>query len=203
VQMPRLNGLAAAELIRALRPRTHIVLHSGDADPAMQNRAAMLGLQLLDKMHVEQIIQTLVHPDPTSDLPDRRIEAAVLSALTARQGTPVLILLPDGSVPFYNILAAELLGLPLPPRATNIGSVLDQYDVFRPEDHSAVPRDQRPVPVAQSRNQHEPVTEALIVSRDQTETLCKFTSVPFFDNNSAYVGAAIYIELITTLPHND
>ena len=59
-------------------------------------------------MHVEQIIQTLVHPDPTSDLPDQRIEAAVLSALTARLTTPLVIVCPDGSVPALPLITRNL-----------------------------------------------------------------------------------------------
>jgi PAS domain S-box-containing protein len=196
VQMPRLDGLAAAELVHALRSRTHIVLHSGAADDEMKQRAEALGLRLLDKMHVDQVIDTLVHPRPTqaTELPDPRIEAAVLTALTARTTTPVIIVGSDGSVPFYNTLAAELLGLPLDHRDTHIDRVRDHYQLLRLDDHTPVDPDERPI--AQAAQRHEPISETYLVSVQDTETPCRFTSLPFFDNAGEYLGAALYIEPI-------
>lgn len=46
-----------------MRPRTHVVLHSAAADGDMKRRAEALGLRLLDKMQVEQVVETLVDPE--------------------------------------------------------------------------------------------------------------------------------------------
>jgi len=196
VQMPRLDGLAAAELVHALRSRTHIVLHSGAADDDMKQRAEALGLRLLDKMHIDQVIDTLVHPRPTeaTELPDPRIEAAVLTALTARTTTPVIVVGSDGSVPFYNTLAADLLGLPLDHPDAHIDRVREHYQLLRLDDHTAVDPDDRPL--AQAARRHEPIAETYLVSVQGTETACRFTSLPFFDDAGKYLGAALYIEPI-------
>lgn len=203
VRMPRLDGLAAAEMIRTLRPHTHIVLHSSDADAEMHRRARTLGLRLLDKMRVEQVVDTLVQPavGEVRALPDARIEAAILTALTGRATTPLIIVGADGRVPFYNSHAGELLGLPLPPRETDVDTVRQRYRVLRPDDHTPVEPDQRPID--RSAREHEPVTETLIVFRNGTETLCRFTSIPFHNDRSQFMGAALHVEPLADLSEVD
>jgi CheY-like chemotaxis protein len=200
VQMPHLNGLAAAELIQALRPQTHIVLHSGAADPLMQERAAKLGLQLLDKMQVEDVIEALLSPSPrtTDHRPDPLIETAVLTALTARNTTPLVILGADRSVPFYNTLAADLLGLPLPYQPTDLDTVRRSYQSLEP--HSRIPLEPDRRPIERSIAEREPIAETLIVSRSGASTLCRFTSLPFFDSSGEFIGAALYIQPLSSLP---
>src|SRR4051794_18903964 len=44
VQMPRLDGIAAAELIRSYRPETRIVLHTGSLEPEARERARAVGV---------------------------------------------------------------------------------------------------------------------------------------------------------------
>jgi PAS domain S-box-containing protein len=203
VQMPRLDGLAAAEMITSLRPTTHIVLHSGAADAEMKQRAEALHLRLLDKMDVEQVIETLLHPSPAepAELLDGRIENAVLTALTARRTTPVIVVLADGAVPFYNSLAADLLGLPIDSRDTHIDRIVERYQVLRPHDQSPVDLDQRPV--TQSARERKPIAETYLVRVDASKTLCRFTSLPFFDDDNEFLGAALYIEPVATFPDDD
>lgn len=200
VQMPRLNGLAAAELIQALRPQTHVVLHSGAADPLMQERAAKLGLQLLDKMQVEDVIEALLNPTSrtTGHRPDPRIETAVVTALTARHTTPLVVLAADRSVPFYNSLAADLLGLPIPYQPTDLDTVRRSYQSLEP--HSRIPLDVVDRPIERSIVEREPIAETVIVSREGTSALCRFTSLPFFDSSGEFLGAALYIQPLTSLP---
>lgn len=194
VQMPRLNGIAAAELIRTLRPHAHVVLHSASANELMHERAAKLDLQLLDKMDVEEVIKALLNPswNRTSGRPDPRIETAVVTALTARSTIPVVILGKDRSVPFYNTLAADLLGLPLPPRPSDLDTVRERYEVLEPDTRNPVELSRRPT--ERSIAEMEPITETLIVRCDGTLTLCRFTSLPFFDSSEEFLGAALYIE---------
>jgi CheY-like chemotaxis protein len=199
VQMPRIDGLAAAELIRVLRPQTHIVLHSGEADDLTQQRAAKIGLTLLDKMRVNDVIETLIKPrSETAGEPlDPLIETAVVTAVTARSTTPILILGSDRSVPFYNTLAAELFGLPLPAAPSDIDTLRDNYDVLDPRTLIPVERQQRPI--ERSIAEREPVTATLVVSRSGKATLCRFTSLPFFDTSREFLGAALYVEPIADL----
>lgn len=49
VQMPRLSGLDAAELISRVRPDTHVILHTGDPTDEMHERARRGGWTLLVK----------------------------------------------------------------------------------------------------------------------------------------------------------
>jgi hypothetical protein len=105
---------------------------------------------------------------------------------------PLLIVCPDGSVPFYNALAADLLGLSLPPRETHIDEARKHYAVVRPDDRAVVAPADRPL--ARSVAEREPIAATYLVVRDGVQVLCKFTSLPFFDETSDFVGAALYIE---------
>jgi DNA-binding NarL/FixJ family response regulator len=49
VNMPRLDGFGAAELIASTAPQTRIVIHSAEVTPEKARRAEALGLRLLDK----------------------------------------------------------------------------------------------------------------------------------------------------------
>ena len=134
VDMPLLDGPAAAEAIRALHPATKIMLHTAQPDEDVRSRAARLGLPLLDKMRFDDVL-TVLDPEPRprlSLLPDPRIEAAVVAALTAAGGaTPTLVVSPDGTVPFYNLAAADLLGLPSPPRRSHIDILRRYFETLR------------------------------------------------------------------------
>lgn len=68
--------------------------------------------------------------------------------------------------------------------------------MLRPDDHSPVEFDQRPV--AQSARERKPIAETFVVSVDGRKTVCRFTSLPFFDGDE-FLGAALYIEPLT--PH--
>ncbi|MGZ8702596.1 MAG: response regulator transcription factor [Gaiellaceae bacterium] len=62
VNMPRLDGLSAAELIRARRPQTRLLLHTGDPNGTTRRRAAALGLPLIDKLNVHKTIEHIALP---------------------------------------------------------------------------------------------------------------------------------------------
>jgi DNA-binding NarL/FixJ family response regulator len=52
VDMPRLDGFGAAEVIRSFRPRTRLMLHTGAPDEEKRRRAKALGVSLLDKLQL-------------------------------------------------------------------------------------------------------------------------------------------------------
>jgi CheY-like chemotaxis protein len=194
VQMPRLDGVAAAETIKALRPHTRVVLHSAHPNEALRHRVARLGLPLLDKMRFDDVIEAMApHEPPTAEgaVPDPRIEAAILSALTARRSQPMFIVLPDGTVPFYNGLAADLLGLPMPPERSDIDSLREHFDILR-LDGTPIPVEQRLMYRAIAA--HEPLAEAVIVEQGGRRTTTRAAVLPFFGTDGSFVGAAVYFD---------
>jgi CheY-like chemotaxis protein len=59
VNMPRLDGLDAAEVIRASRPRMRVLLHSSEPLETALGRAAALQLPLADKRDLHVTIRQL------------------------------------------------------------------------------------------------------------------------------------------------
>ncbi len=188
VEMPRLDGPAAAELIRALRPQTQIVLHTAQPASEARIRAARLGLPLLDKMRFDDVIAALHAPGEAAD-GDPQLEAAVVSALAARGGQPVVVVRPDGSVPFYNELAAELLGLPLPALPSHIDELRRNYDVL---DLDGTPRPPDDRPSSRAIASHRPLSEVVLLARNGTRLETEVTVLPFFGEGGAFAGAAVY-----------
>ena len=199
VHMPVLDGPAAAEAILALHPSTQIVLHTAQPDEQIRTRAAQLGLPLLDKMRFDDVLAVLepAH-DRTAALPDPRIEAAVLAALISHGGsTPTIVVSPDGTVPFYNVAAAELLGLPLPPHPSHIDILRRHYDIFH-LDGTPVPARERPL--YRAIRARQPMSELTLVGHGQTRTPARSSVAPFFDNHGTFAGATIYFEPLPGLP---
>jgi DNA-binding NarL/FixJ family response regulator len=60
VQMPGLDGFAAAQEIRRLRPQADLVLHTGMFIDEHRWRAEQLNLRLFDKLELWQTIDVLV-----------------------------------------------------------------------------------------------------------------------------------------------
>src|SRR5687768_1932189 len=58
LKMPRLDGVAAALRLRALRPSLQIALHSSDPE-LLRERAAGLDLPLFDKLEFERLLTWL------------------------------------------------------------------------------------------------------------------------------------------------
>jgi CheY-like chemotaxis protein len=194
VQMPGLDGPSAAELIRALRPTTRVVLHTALPNPETRRRAELLGLPLLDKLRFDDVIEAITQHTPTNsehDLPDVRVEAAVLAALTARDSQPMFLVLADGGVPFYNSLAAELLDLPMPVQPSNIDALREHFEILRP-DGSPMPVPERLM--YRAIGAHTPLTETVIVAARGLEKTADAAAIPFFANDGSYVATAIYFQ---------
>ena len=133
------------------------------------------------------------HPpnSPLVGLPDPRIEAAVLTALTARRSQPMFLVLPDGTVPFYNTLAAELLALPLPAEPSHIDSLRNHFQILRPDRTPMAVHERLMYRAIDAR---EPLTEIVVVQVGDRETPCRAAAVPFFSDDSTHVTVAIYFE---------
>lgn len=61
VDMPGLDGFAAAAEIRRLRPQTELLLHTGMYVDDYRRRAAQLNLGVFDKLELAQTITALQH----------------------------------------------------------------------------------------------------------------------------------------------
>jgi CheY-like chemotaxis protein len=194
VQMPQLDGPSAAELILTLRPETRVVLHTALPSDETRRRAELLGLPLLDKLRFDDVIDAITSHEPAGGVrgaPDPRIEAAVLAALTARRSQPMFLVLADNTVPFYNSLAAELLDLPFPMKPSTILALRQHFDILTP--------DGEPMPVSdrlmyRAIDAHQPLTEIVLVAAGGETTRARAAAVPFFANDSSYVGTAIYFQ---------
>ena len=110
INMPRLDGLGAAEVIRSFRPQTRLMLHTAEPDDEKRRRAEALGLPLLDKLQlnattdlVEEYAVSDEHPLATD------IEPLVLLALADQADAGVLVIKADESIPFYNPAVASVL----------------------------------------------------------------------------------------------
>lgn len=59
INMPRLDGISAAEIIRTQNSRIRILLHTGQPLEPMRDRAAALHLPLVDKRDLKETIEQL------------------------------------------------------------------------------------------------------------------------------------------------
>jgi CheY-like chemotaxis protein len=197
VNMPRLDGLDAAQMIRSMRPDTHIVLHTAAPNQKTRSTAQRLGVPLLDKMEFDAVIAAITgHPTsdaPPKEQPDPRVEAAVLAALTARSSQPMFLVLPNGEVPFYNVLAADLLGLPLPARPSTIDALRSHFNILRPDGTLMAVGDRL---MYRAIAAHSPLTEIVIVEVGERQSTCRAAAVPFFAGDQSHVATAIYFEQV-------
>jgi DNA-binding NarL/FixJ family response regulator len=66
VEMPRMDGFAAAVAIREARPATRILLHTGELLHERRTRADDLGLVVLDKLRVYETVD-VASSEPVGD----------------------------------------------------------------------------------------------------------------------------------------
>lgn len=122
VNMPRLDGFGAAEVIRSFRPQTRLLLHTAEPDDEKRRRAELLALPLLDKLQISatmDIVETAAIAAEHSLSTD--IEPLVLLALAGRADDGVIVVRADESIPFYNPAVAAVLDLPFPPDRVFLG----------------------------------------------------------------------------------
>jgi CheY-like chemotaxis protein len=195
VNMPRLDGLDAAQVIRSMRPETHIVLHTAAPNQETRAVAGRLGIPLLDKVRFDDVIEAVTgHPASevsTAAQPDPQIEAAVLAALTARRSQPMFLVLPNGEVPFYNVLAADLLGLPVPALPSTIDKLREHFDILRPDGSRMEVEDRLMYRAIAAQT---PLSEIVVVDVGDRRTTCRAAAIPFFADDQRHVATAIYFE---------
>ena len=75
VNMPGLDGLGAAEVIRASRPRIQLLLHTGEPLEAARGRATALQLPLTDKRDLHLVVARLAQQAEPPERTQREAEA--------------------------------------------------------------------------------------------------------------------------------
>lgn len=195
VNMPRLDGFGAAELIASVSPRTRIVLHTAEVTPEKSARAEALGLRLLDKARLTDLVD-LVGGDAATAGPEGRsapdkIETIVLLALAERSGEAVLIVSADMTVPYYNKAAADILGLPYPSAPTAVEEVWRRaFGIY--DDGSPRPFADRPMGRAFATGR--PATDVVVLRVDGAARSLRVIAIPFFAASGEFLGVANYLQ---------
>jgi CheY-like chemotaxis protein len=193
VNMPRLDGMGAAEVIRSFRPQTRLMLHTAEPDDEMRRRAKALGVPLLDKLQlnattdlVEEYAVSDEHPLATD------IEPLVLLALAGRSDAGVLVVRADESIPFYNPAIAAVLDLPFPPQRVSLADLRARGVLGLRADGSPYPLEEQPL--ARALTSRTPVSDVVYL-RAEDGVLRPFTmtSLPFFNPGGDLIGVANYV----------
>jgi DNA-binding NarL/FixJ family response regulator len=195
IEMPRMDGLTAAELIRSVRPQVRVILHTASADESKRARARELGLTVLVKGDFDATIAAVTErlQEAQKGSPLRAgLEALVLSALAARSAEAVVVINAEQSVSFYSAAAAKLLRLPLPAEPMTLAEIRLQHPLFDTESVSS--------PLAAAISEHRAaegeLSELLPGGGLRTYWV---KAVPFFDAGR-YLGAATYMTVLGERP---
>jgi len=191
VNMPRLDGPGAAELIGAFRPRTRTILHSASPQGPAQAHARELGMTVVDKADFERIVhEVLAHDDlSVDDSALREIESVVMTAMEDAGREAAVIARPDGTVPFYNARSARALGLPYPDRETDLAGLRRNYETCYP-DGRPMPFEERPI--CRALIERQPIELRFALRTADGLVVYRSRATPFFDDHGELLGAAHY-----------
>ncbi|MHB8470866.1 MAG: response regulator [Gaiellaceae bacterium] len=193
VNMPRLDGFGAAEVIRSFRPQTRLLLHTADPDPAKRKRAEQLGVPLLDKLQLHETAD-LVEEYAVSDRHPlaHDIEPLVLLALAGGADGGVLVVKADESIPFYNPAVASVLDLPFPPERVTLDDLRTRGVLGLRADGSPYPLDEQPL--ARALTDRKPVADVVYLrGADGDVRPYTMTSLPFFGPDGELIGVGNYV----------
>jgi CheY-like chemotaxis protein len=192
VNIPRLDGLAAAEVIRSFRPETRILLHSAVVDDPKRRRAALAGLELLDKAQLQEtadLVERFAVAESYSLAAD--IEPLVLLALAERAVERVFVVNRDETIPFHNPAFASTLGLASEAEQITLADLRERGIALR-DDGSEYPLEEQPV--VRALKERRPISEIIHLRlADSTVRPASMASVPFFDPDGRLIGVANYI----------
>jgi DNA-binding NarL/FixJ family response regulator len=194
-EMPRMDGLTAAELIRSVRPQARVILHTASADETKRARARELGLTLLVKGDFDATIAAVTErlQEAKQGSPLRAgLEALVLSALAARSAEAVVVINAEQSISFYSAAAAKLLRLPFPAEPMTLAEMRLRHPLFDTESLTS--------PLAAAISEHRAAEGELSeVLPDGALRTYWVKAVPFFDAGR-YLGAATYMTVLPERP---
>jgi two-component system response regulator DesR len=193
VDMPGLDGIAAAEVIRSFRPDTRIVLHTGRASGERRRQAAALDVPLLEKGRMRETIEEIgrgEHRVPPEIA--RFVEPIVLLALAGHGHEAVLIVARDGSIPFYNRLAASLLRLPWPSEVGSLSALRARLEIV---DEEGLPREIGELPLERALAERVAAIADVTCRFVEDGTVARLTmaSLPFFSPTGDFTGVGNYL----------
>lgn len=193
VNMPRLDGFAAAEVIRSFRPETRLLLHTADPDDEKRRRAAALSLPLLDKLQIPatmDIVEDAAIAGRHSLSTD--IEPLVLLALAGRANEGVIVVRADETIPFYNPFVASVLDLPFPPERVTLADLRERKLIALRADGSPYPLEEQPL--ARALADRKAISDVVYL-RGADGNIHPYTmsSRPFFDPDGNLIGVANYV----------
>jgi CheY-like chemotaxis protein len=194
VNMPRLDGLAAAEALLAMNPQTQLIVHTSEVRSERLRQAERLGIHINDKANPDGLVKRLeaaASRAAETQSAQYRLQTAVLAALVgSAPGEGVLVATPDGGIPFYNAAAAGYLGWPFPPRARTLAEAWEGVETFHPSGRPLA-REERPI--SRALAERKPAVEREIVLRRQGELVSILTgATPLFDDGGGFLGVAGY-----------
>jgi CheY-like chemotaxis protein len=189
LDMPRLDGIAAAEVVRSYRPQTGILLHSGAASEKQRTEAAALGLRVLEKTLLRETLGLI--EGMASELRPV-IEPLVLLALAGRDREGVLIVDVDEAIPFYNSVAASMLRLPLPSQRLSLSGLGERLCIL---DDDGRPRGPEQLPLTRALAERIPAAAAVVCEflDDGSRQRFVMTSMPFFSPLDEFLGVGNYL----------
>ena len=193
VNMPRLDGFAAAEVIRSFRPETRLMLHTAEPDDEKRRRAALLELPLLDKLQIPatmDLVEDAAIAGKHSLTTD--IEPLVLLALAGRAEEGVIVVRADETIPYYNPTVASVLDLPCPPDRVTLADLRERKLVALRANGSPYPLEEQPL--ARALADRKAVSDVVYL-RDAAGKIKPYMmlSRPFFAPGGELIGVANYI----------
>jgi CheY-like chemotaxis protein len=189
VDMPRLDGVSAAELIFSYYPQTRVLVHSAGASEDHRARVAALGLSILEKSLLRDTVGLV---EVMAAEPRPVIEPLVLLALADHDGDGVLIVGADESIPFYNGIAAAMLHLPVPAQRLSLSTLRDLVRVIdEHEQRSTI--DQLPLVRALSARAAISATVACEFIDDGSRGQFVMASLPFFSPHGEFIVVGNYL----------
>lgn len=196
VNMPRMDGVTAAEAILRYRPQTSVILHTAEPSERVARRAQALGVPLLSKMGYDRLLDEIARMPVQPDNESVAVEPLVLAALAGKTTAGAVVAGPDGDVRFYNGIAAELLGLPLPPVAMTLEELRGYYTPEDAQGQAVAPADRPFMRVFANRQRAH---GTISVPRGGRRLHLSVDVVPFFDDEDELIGAAAYLHPIAAV----
>ena len=190
VEMPRLTGLAAAEAIRSARPGTQIVLHTGHDDPEVRARARSLEIPLVSKItDADVLAATIAATARSAPAQPVEITAVVLAALERAAQESVTVVDAAGNAIYYDSRAAEILGLPFPPRT------IPHEELRRRAAHVTAEGAARPVeerPLFRALAERRVIEDVVYTKRGDAITAWASRAVPILDPEGEISAVPVY-----------
>ncbi len=189
IDMPRLDGVSAAELICSYHPHTRVLLHTAAAGDRQRARVAALGLVVLDKTLLRDTVRLI---EMMAGELRPVIEPLVLLALADHDGEGILIVRADESIPFYNGIAAGMLHLPTPARRLTLSTLRTLVRVID-EPARSDPIEQLPLVRALAARAPAGATVTCESLDDHSCARFAMVSLPFFSPLGEFIGVGNYL----------